>query len=172
MIDREALLELDIYKACYHEAGHLVALLALGGEGFIRIADEPDEVDPVALSTRIGQVSVLSLPPDPEGQRVISLAGVVGESLHEAARDEGNPESALDLLAEELETGEVELSATDAKGAEGWTLDTLERTARLLRAHWDWVEHYALTEASKLLDVDAPRPPATPLRGVEATRGR
>lgn len=135
----------DLEAVCYHEAGHLVALLNQGGNGFIRIDEAADTTDLHNQKSRAGRVIVLQSANTDEGKRIVGIAGAIAETL---LRDPYPDEDDLELTLDD------DLSPTDSGLARVYTHETIETALRILRDNWDQVQHYAGCEIGKLEGAD------------------
>ena len=133
MTDEEIIAH-DLQKAAYHEAGHLVALHALGGEGNIELIYHSDTTNLRKNSAYTGKVHIFR---NVEGEslRIMALCGVASELLML------DPEATGDDLMFDFETEEQ--SETDREFAEGYTDETAEAAIDLLRQHWGAVQQIA-----------------------------
>ena len=140
---KNEIIKFDLENICFHEAGHLVALMKLGGHGFIRIDDDIDDGDLKNQSAFSGRVIICQMPETKESQRVVGLAGVLADMLN---RDPELDEVDAECYLEDPNC----LSPTDAELSEGYTQETVITAIELLRQNWAMVEHYAECEMGKL----------------------
>ncbi|WP_017925402.1 hypothetical protein [Thioalkalivibrio sp. HL-Eb18] len=144
MLDTEEILKYDRRRIAFHEAGHLAVLFALDGNGYIRI-DDPDTRDPINQTCFSGTVNVLVSSPYTRADIFIGLAGKVAEMMEMDGPENFDQYSFKD----DIDTGSIELSDTDAAFIEGFTDEDVEAVHNLLLEHWREVRHYATSEIGK-----------------------
>lgn len=132
----------DLKQVCYHEAGHLAALFALGGVGRIVIHERKTTAYGSKLFT--GRCVLMFEPTAERGRILVGLAGVVAdELLHDMQID-------ARWMYERFKAGAIPMSGSDAKLSEGFILADVEQVTRLLREQWEEVQRFAEWEFSAM----------------------
>lgn len=132
----------DLMNACHHEAGHLVALTLLGGDGFMEVyPTHTRNLKKEAAFT--GKTRLVKSTTHPADMKIVALAGVVAETvLHE-------PEVQGFEILESLMYESLLLSPSDADIAGEYTEEDVEAALCLVRENWQRVVVLAEAEAAK-----------------------
>jgi hypothetical protein len=145
----------DLRAAAYHENAHaVVAQLEYGVHGWRQLEANPKGGSNEKHFAGRFVYSALTMPNGTRARRAIGLAGIVAEELMHG--DYLNSYEIEWSLAE----GTIELSATDAELARGYSGADIKRSIRLVKKHW--------TEISRLAEADV----AMYSLGIEAPAGR
>lgn len=149
MMTLEEIEAMDLHRTAIHEAAHAIVDLRTGGAGGnVYLSRRTAFSDVVETRAWAGQYEGFCI----ADRTVVGLAGALAAYIHE----EGGPDAASEdaVIAEVLdyiETGDIELSGTDAAMAGDYGPDDIERTVRLLFTHWGAIVERAQWEVSKAL---------------------
>jgi len=132
----------ELAAVCIHEAGHVVALQALGGVGFIRTMSNPtpcpEEKDWIGWTVIVRPATAA------RANNVVSAAGLMAELIHS-----GNDEfSVIDVFEFNCSCNEW-ISDSDADGLRHCTIDDLATTHKILMERWEEVIEKAEAEKRK-----------------------
>lgn len=112
----------DLWRACLHEAAHLVIARHFKVSGHIRVAEHTNGGTEERYF--VGQFHPLSKITTVKAKRAIGLAGSMAELLEE------------DSTLTECDCDDLELSESDATLANGYQVRDIGRTLELLRENW------------------------------------
>lgn len=96
------------------------------------------------LFPALDRVYILAQPTAERAHILVGLAGLVAEELLD------EPLADAWELVEYIENGGIAMSETDAAMAQGFTVEDVEETMRLLSDHWPEVQQAAEWEISKM----------------------
>lgn len=134
----------DLRRICIHEFAHQEVARLLGVLGHVRIERNPNGGwHEKHFSGRFHFYCGL----DQRQARLIGLAGKVAEQLDEDDFD------AFEFV-DDLDTGEIELSGTDAESAGDFDENDVDEAAALVIQAWEAIEEATAFESANWMDED------------------